>query len=664
MPTAANAAPDAASPPPHPPHPLTPLSADELRTAAAVCRDAVAADAPFAVLRWSEPTHDELAAFAADGTLPARRAFAVLVTGPDEVTEVLVDVGARAASSVEVVPGATPYLLISELLFAMAAVRQHPDWTAAMARRGIEGEALDRVQIDPWPPGTFDLDVERGRRLSRVIFYLRSDTEDNGYARPIEGVMAHVDLATAEVLEIVDTGVVPVPEARHSYYPEHQGPLRDDLRPIHVTQPDGPSFSVEGNLVHWQRWQVRVSMDQVEGLVLHDLAYADPARGGEPRPVLHRAALSEMVVPYGHTSPSQRWKNAFDAGEWGLGRMVNSLTLGCDCLGEIHYFDAVLPDEQGRPQVVENAICMHEEDFSILWKHQDLHSFRTEVRRQRRLVISSIYTVGNYEYAFYWYFYLDGTIQLEVKLTGIIQPMAVPPGAGPADIGNANLVAPQVAAPHHQHLFCVRLDMAVDGHTNTVTEVDVEPDPPGPDNPEHNGFHTVATVLRRESEAKRVIDPSRSRTWRISNPEATNGLGLPTAYKLLPVASPTLHARPESWVARRAGFATANLWVTRYDPDELYAAGRYPSQSTGGDGLPAFVAQDRTIEGTDIVVWHTFGVTHLVRPEDFPVMPVEMTGFTLVPYGFFDRNPAMDVPPTDAHGTGSHCHTDDAPTCH
>ncbi|MEZ5208248.1 MAG: hypothetical protein R2690_15055 [Acidimicrobiales bacterium] len=194
------------------------------------------------------------------------------------MTEVLVDVGARAASSVEVVPGATPYLLISELLFAMAAVRQHPDWTAAMARRGIEGEALDRVQIDPWPPGTFDLDVERGRRLSRVIFYLRSDTEDNGYARPIEGVMAHVDLATAEVLEIVDTGVVPVPEARHSYYPEHQGPLRDDLRPIHVTQPDGPSFSVEGNLVHWQRWQVRVSMDQVEGLVLHDLAYADPAR--------------------------------------------------------------------------------------------------------------------------------------------------------------------------------------------------------------------------------------------------------------------------------------------------------------------------------------------------------------------------------------------------
>ena len=638
-------------------HPLEPLDADELRAAAALCRDVVEGDAPFAVLRWDEPTHDELAAFAADGTVPARRAFAALVTGPDEVTEVVVDLTTGTVVSVEVIDGARPYLLIGELLLAMGAVREHPDWIAAMAARGIEGDALDRVQIDPWPPGTFGLDVEAGRRLSRVVFYLREDGEDNGYARPIEGVLAHVDLTTGAVLEIVDTGVVPVPDQRHSYYPEHNGPLRDDLRPIHITQPEGPSFTVEGNLVRWQRWRLRVSMDQVEGLVLHDVAYEDPARDGAPRPVLARASLSEMVVPYGHTSPSQRWKNAFDAGEWGLGRMVNSLTLGCDCLGEIHYLDALVPDEQGQPQVVPNAVCMHEEDFSILWKHQDLHSFRTEVRRQRRLVVSSIYTVGNYEYAFYWYLYLDGTIQLEVKLTGIVQPMAVAAGAGPAELGNANLVAPQVAAPHHQHLFCVRLDMAVDGATNTVTEVDVEPDPPGPDNPEGNGFHAVSTVLQRESEGRRLIDPGRSRTWRVSNPTTTNGLGQPTAYKLVPAASPTLHARPESWVARRAGFATANLWVTRYDPDERFAAGRYPSQSAGGDGLPAFIEQDRAIEATDLVVWHTFGVTHLVRPEDWPVMPVESTGFTLIPYGFFDRNPALDVPPSDVDHSGSHCHT-------
>jgi len=326
----------------------------------------------------------------------------------------------------------------------------------------------------------------------------------------------------------------------------------------------------------------------------------------------------------------------------------------------IHYFDAVMPDENGEPNVVPNAICMHEEDYSILWKHQDLHSFRTEVRRQRRLVVSSIYTVGNYDYGFYWYFYLDGSIQLEVKLTGIIQPMGVRLDVGPDEIGNATLVSPGVAAPHHQHLFCVRLDMEVDGPHNSVAEIDVVPDEPGPDNPEHNGFHTKVTVLRSEREAQRLINPATSRTWRIFNPGVTNAVGQPVAYKLIPPATPTMLARPESYVHQRATFATKNLWVTAYDRNEIHAAGRYPNQSPGGGGLPAWTASDRAIENTDIVVWHTFGVTHIVRPEDWPVMPVETTGFLLVPFGFFDRNPALDVPPPGGHGNGdngAHCHS-------
>ena len=106
-----------------------------------------------------------------------------------------------------------------------------------------------------------------------------------------------------------------------------------------------------------------------------------------------------MVVPYGDPSPLHGWKNAFDAGEWGLGRMTQSLTLGCDCLGEIHYFDATLASETGEPYTIENAICLHEEDYGILWKHVDLFSGPSEVRRSRRLVVNSVATVGNYEYA-------------------------------------------------------------------------------------------------------------------------------------------------------------------------------------------------------------------------------------------------------------------------
>ena len=639
-------------------HPLDPLSTDEVAAAAAVVRrDRDLPDQLFAQLMLREPDKADVDAFEADpdGHPVDRRAWAVVLLGPNTIGEVVVNLTQDRVERFDEVVGERPYLLFTEIINAMAAVKAHPEWIAAMALRGLEGDDLDRIQMDPWPPGTFGTPHEEGRRLAKVIFYWREDPEDNGYAHPIEGVLVYVDVATAEVLEVVDTGVVPVPRERRSYYLEHNEPARTDLKPIEITQPEGPSFTVDGNLVRWQRWQLRVAMDPVEGLVLHRIGYEDPDRGGALRSIITRASLSEMVVPYGHTHEAQRWKNAFDAGEWGLGRMVNSLTLGCDCLGEIHYFDAVMADEQGNPYVVENAICMHEEDYSILWKHHDMHTFRTEVRRQRRLVVSSIYTVGNYEYAFYWYFYLDGSIQLEVKLTGIIQPMAVPLDAGPGDIGNANLVAPGIAAPHHQHLFCVRLDMAVDGPSNSVMQVEVAPDDEGPDNPEHNGFHTVTSVFRTEHEAQQVIDPAHSRSWRIFNPHVRNGLGQPTAYKLLPPATPTMLAGPESWVRKRAGFATKNLWVTPYDRDEVHAAGRYPSQSGGGGGLPAWTAGDRPIEDTDLVVWHTFGVTHLVRPEDFPVMPVECTGFHLIPYGFFDRNPALDVPPSTSHG--SHCHT-------
>jgi primary-amine oxidase len=622
-------------------HALDPLTADEIVRAAGVYRSAFGDEhVLFSTIALDEPTRDELAAVAA---ATDRRALVVAVAGPCALRHAVISLGTDEVLHAEVREGARPTLLFDEILRAAGTVKDDPRWQAAMRARGIDD--FDLVQMDPWPTGTFGLAHEDGRRLTRIVSYLRETPEDNGYARPIEGVLVDVDLGTGEIVDFQDLGVVPLPPEGGSYYPEDIGPLRSDLKPIEITQPEGPSFAVDGNFVRWQRWQFRVALNPIEGLVLHQIAYDDPV-SGRLRPILHRAALSEMVVPYASTDPAHRWKNAFDAGEWGLGRFINSLELGCDCLGEIHYFDAVRSTEQGEADLVTNAICMHEEDYSILWKHQDLHSFRTEVRRQRRLVVSAIYTVGNYEYGFYWYFYLDGSIQLEVKLTGIVQTQAVAPGADP---GNANLIAPGLAAPHHQHLFCVRLDPCVDGSDNTVVEVDVEPVKPGAGNEYGNGFESVSTVLATESVAQRCIDSAKSRTWRITNPSSTNRLGDPVSYKLIPASSPTMLAGPESSVGRRAAFARHNLWVTRYEPTERRAAGEHPNQSRGDDGLAVWTKQDRDVTDTQVVVWHTFGVTHLVRPEDWPVMPVESTGFWLVPVGFFDRNPALDVPPSPSH---------------
>ena len=261
-------------------------------------------------------------------------------------------------------------------------------------------------------------------------------------------------------------------------------------------------------------------------------------------------AISEMVVPYGDPGPMHGWKNAFDVGEWGLGRMANSLALGCDCLGEITYLDAVFSSEHGKPYVVENAVCIHEEDYGILWKHNDLNVGRTEVRRSRRLVVSSIATVGNYEYGFYWYFYLDGTIQLEVKLTGIMSTQAVAPGEQPAF---GSVVAAGLAAPFHQHLFCARLDVALDGPVNEVHEVSAEPVPTGPDNPWGNAFR---------------------QTWSGSSPKARPS-GTSTR-RAVATGGSSIPPRPTDWVGR---------WPTNWCPGPHRPC--WPNRTPASAGGPA-----------------------------------------------------------------------------
>jgi primary-amine oxidase len=347
-------------------------------------------------------------------------------------------------------------------------------------------------------------------------------------------------------------------------------------------------------------------------------------------------------VPYGSPERGHPRKNVFDIGEYGLGKLANSLKLGCDCLGSIQYLDAELGGMNGEVMTIENAICIHEEDNGLLWKHWDFRTGRTEIRRARKLVISTICTVGNYEYALYWYLHTDGAIEFEVKATGVINTAACLPGE-PGKY--AREVSPGLVGQIHQHIFCARLDMAVDGQANSVVECNTYAEAEGPANPYGNAFFEEETVLATELQACRKIEPATMRYWKIVNPNKLNHVGRPVAYKLEPSHCVTPYVRPNSPSGRRSGFVQNHLWVTAFDPEERYAAGEYMNHSLGKDDLPAMVAGDRSVENADIVVWHTFGLHHPVRPEDFPVQPVIKTGFKLMPSGFFDQNPGIDLAP-------------------
>lgn len=640
-------------------HPLEPLSKAEVESAVSIVKaePKMTDTSRFVTVVLNEPAKEMVLNYAQNNPVE-REAFVIVLDNiSGQCVEVLVSLTQSAITSWRPLEGVHPAIMLDEFVECEEAVKRSPEFLEALHKRGVYD--VDLVMVDPWSAGSYGVEPEedKGKRLSRALAWVRSDPTDNGYARPLEGVVAIVDLNKMEVLRVEDYGVVPLPPEAGNWTRTHITETRTDVKPLEITQNEGPSFDVDGHEIRWQKWQFRIGFTPREGLVLYTVGYEDK---GKVRPVLYRASLSDMVVPYGDPSEASFRKNAFDIGEYGIGQLANPLTLGCDCLGQIHYFDAHMVGSNGAVSTIKNAVCLHEEDNGILWKHTDWRTEEVEVRRSRRLVVSFVSTVGNYEYAFYWNFYQDGTLELEVKMTGVANTTAVMPGEKPK---HGTEVAPQVNAPYHQHIFNARLDMSLDGTNNSVYEVNSQSLPRGNENPHGNAFVAEHTLFKKEKDARRLCNMTSSRYWKVVNPSVRNRMDQPVGYRLLPAENAVPFAHDDAAVIKRAGFLTRHLWVTPYQTEEKYAAGDYPNQRAQGDGLPNWTEANRPIADTDVVVWYTFGHTHIPRPEDWPVMPVHKMGFMLKPDGFFESNPAMDLPPSESDGTCSHngdqscCHT-------
>ncbi|GAA4737199.1 primary-amine oxidase [Modestobacter marinus] len=620
-------------------HPLSRLSAAEFTAIRGIVADAglVGERTKFVYVGLDEPHKDVVLAWQPGDPIERRARVLLLDRATGNGADLTVSITAGLVESNTpidaLVDGQVP-ILDDEFKAIEPILAADERWVTAMAKRGLD---VANVRSVPLSAGSYFPD-EYGHRIVRVLGFHQADPTDLPWAHPVDGVVAFVDVTRGVAIDVQDHFDLPVPAERAELTPD----VVRDLKPIEITQPEGRSFTVDDDVIRWAGWEVRVGFDAREGLTLNQLSI-------DGRSVVHRASISEMVVPYADPSPVRFWQNYFDTGEYLFARYTNSLELGCDCLGEILYFDATLADETGNPRVIKNAICLHEEDYGVGWKHTDIFNGMLETRRSRRLVISFFTTIGNYDYGFYWYLHTDGTIALESKATGIVFTSAYRGEEHPF----ATEIAPGLGAPFHQHLFSARLDMAVDGVANTVHEVDAVRLPISETNPYGNAFTRKLTPLTTEKAAARTTDATVGRTWHVVNPSVHNRLGQPVGYALHPENGPTLLADDSSSVASRAAFSTKSLWVTAYDPAERYAAGDFVNQHPGDGGLPSFVADDAPVEDTDVVLWHTFGLTHFPRPEDWPVMPTDYAGFTLKPVGFFDRNPALGVPAS----TSSHCAT-------
>ncbi|KAI0177119.1 copper amine oxidase [Pestalotiopsis sp. NC0098] len=639
----------------NPVHPLDPLSIDEIATASGILRQHAAGQSlKFNCVTLREPARAEYTAWKADqGPRPDRRAYSIVLKGGSAaVATAVVNISKRKVDEWNDVDDVAPTLTLDDLDHLEINARKDPRVIEACREVGVTD--MSKIYVDAWAIG-FDDRWGFERRLQQGLVYYRNSPSDNQYAHPLDFSLV-ADTETAEILSVdirrVNGQRTKVPLGEHNYLPEYIGAKYavDVLKPIDITQPGGVSFQMRGNVLSWAGYEMHIGFNYREGIVISDVSMYDHYQKRQ-RTLFNRLSIAEMVVPYGNPDPPHHKKHAFDVGEYGSGLMSNSLELGCDCKGAIHYMDGIVATAKGEATVIKNAICIHEEDNGILYKHTDFRDGSVISARDRRLVISQIITAANYDYAFYHIFTLDGTYKMEMKLTGMLNTYGLHPTEQAAPYGVE--VAPGITAHNHQHIFSLRVDPAIDGPKNSVVQNDAvaSKEPVGsPENYFGNGFYCQKTPLRTPSEAAADYNHQTSRSWDIINPNVLNpNTKKPIGYKILNNNCPKLLASPDSIVSQRAAFASKALWVVPYRDHELFPAGEFVCQSTGkthqhNPTIVDWVSRGGSINNADIVCYLQFGLTHFPRTEDFPIMPAEPVGITLRASSFFEKNPALWVP--------------------
>ena len=605
-----------------PVHRLDPLSAAEITLVTDVLSKAgrMSASIRVVTIELSEPDKAQRA--------QTRVGRAVLYDWSSGVTtEQTVDLQSRSVSAATTVSMGDPPLRrvvidrATEIALADRRVVQ------ALAGRGVKD--LDRITF----LGGLGEGTRLPRRGSSIPIVVSPLTWDGiGNNMEVRGFDVRVDLAAGTVEEIFDA----TPNRVAGDTAQGPGPSEGrPLRPLVVSQPNGPSFSLRGSEILWDRWRIHFGVHPRRGVEIYDVAIVD---GTQTRPVLYRAGLSELMTPYGDPDYVSWYPR--DAGDYGMSLYSAtraSAIVGADAPVNATFAPAVFTDPKGRPVTIPRVVAIYERDGGVLWRHS------ARAARSRQLVLSGYCTVDNYDYLFHWIFSQDGAIDVQMQLTGV---MNVRPVAATRDVSHeddetmfAHLVAPRVRAPNHQHFFNWRLDFDVDGDANRVLELNTSNAQATLRDRTGEWFGMRQTTLKSEVAARRDMDFSTARRWVVASATKTNALGQHTGYALVPGENAPAFQAAGSAPKRRASFLEHHLWVTLFDPRQMYASGEWVNLMREREGVEMWSADDRPIVDQDVVLWYTNSVLHLPRPEDWPVMPAHNAGFRLVPIGFWASNP-------------------------
>jgi len=625
-------------------HPLDPLTWQEYWTVLEVLHSSNHLDGKtrFSHINLSSP--DKSVVWGWDGKQKAPRAAYAVVHQGEKTFKAEVNLNSRSLISWNELSGIQPTWLGEEFGSMLDKVKEHPDFIAAMKKRGYDD--LTFIEGFFGPPGYFGYEEQVGRRIAHGSFVDVRDAR-NLWSRGISGLTVVVDMHTEEILRIVDEGVVPIPTVSVDYDASSIKDVREVPGPMIISQPNGPGFQLDGYIVSWQKWKFHVKPDHRVGMIVSAVTYQD---GNDKRKVLYEGNLSEIFVPYMDASFDWSHRNFIDAGEYTAGGLTKPLLPGLDAPDYAHYMDGLVLRDNGRPRPVPNMIAIFErETGDPSWRHFT-DEMEPESRVKRDLVLRSAAVLGNYDYIFDWIFQQDGSIKVLVGATGIaeakatVQKDASSPHQGEPDDAYGRFVDPNIVAVNHDHYFSFRIDLDVDGETNSLLLDRLQNKILPEDNPRRSVWVTNPKIAKTESEAKLKMHHEMPTLWRVISKDRKNHVGYQTSYQLYPGHTARTLLTEDDYPRRRVGFINYDLWATPYNKNEKFAAGDFPTLSLPGQGLPEWTENNRSIENTDIVLWYTVGMHHMVRAEDWPVMPVLWHSFELRPFDFFNRNPALDLP--------------------
>ncbi|MFD2370666.1 primary-amine oxidase [Brevibacillus sp. GCM10020057] len=630
-------------------HPLNPLTADEISAAVSVIKQSASYkdNIRFTQVSLKEPDKTKVWNWVYGQKQPFERSANVVMLDGKTVIEAEVDLAAKKLVSWQVVEGAHGMVILDDFQTVQTAIEQSSEYAAALRKRGIDD--VKKVVATPLTVGYFNEadGLKQDLRLLKVVSYL--DVGDGNYwAHPIENLVAIVDLEQKKVIKIEDTGVIPVPLKPTPYDGRNQA-VKQKVKPLTISEPEGKNYSLEGNTIHWGNWDFHLHLDSRVGPVLSTVTYND---NGTKRKIMYEGSLGGMIVPYGDPDVGWYFKAYLDSGDYGMGVLTSPLQKGTDVPENAQLLDATISDNDGNPYTIPNAMAIFEQYAGPEFKHQEMGQENVS-RERRELVVRWISTVGNYDYIFDWVFSPNGTIKIDVGATGIEAVKAVKSSTmhdptAKEDTRYGTLIDHNIVGTTHQHIYNFRLDLDVDGEKNVLTEINPQIAKNTAGGPRTSAIVTEQKTVTTEQEAIQNFDPSTVRL--LTNPNKENKVGNPVSYQIIPYAGGThpiakgaMFAKDE-WLYNRVNFMDKQIWVTKYNPDERFPEGKYPNRAKTDTGLKAFTANNDSIDNTDNVVWMTTGTTHVARAEEWPIMPTEWVHAMLKPWNFFDQTPTLDLP--------------------